>query len=32
MIKKVVEAVFGSRQDREVKRIEPVLATIRLAE
>ena len=29
MIKKVVEAVFGSRQDREVKRIQPVLAQIK---
>ena len=28
MIKKVVEAVFGSRQDREVKRLQPVLAAI----
>ena len=29
MIKTVVEAVFGSRQDREVKRLQPVLAAIR---
>ena len=29
MIKQVVEAVFGSRQDREVKRLQPVLGTIR---
>ena len=29
MIKQVVEAVFGSRQDREVKRLQPVLATVR---
>ena len=29
MIKTVVEAVFGSRQDREVKRLQPALAAIR---
>ncbi|HEY4321821.1 MAG TPA: preprotein translocase subunit SecA [Gemmatimonadales bacterium] len=29
MIKQVVESVFGSRQDREVKRLKPVLALIR---
>ena len=29
MIKRVVESVFGSRQDREVKRLQPVLAAIR---
>ena len=29
MIKRAVEAVFGSRQDREVKRLQPVLAAIR---
>jgi preprotein translocase subunit SecA len=29
MIKTVVEAVFGSRQDREVKRLQPMLAAIR---
>jgi preprotein translocase subunit SecA len=29
MIKKVVESVFGSRQDREVKRLQPVLVAIR---
>src|SRR4051812_12977475 len=32
MIKKVVEAVFGSRQEREVKRLQPVLGAIREAE
>ncbi len=32
MIKTVVEAVFGSRQDREVKRLQPVLAAIRTQE
>jgi preprotein translocase subunit SecA len=29
MIKQVVEGIFGSRQDREVKRLKPVLAEIR---
>ena len=29
MIKRVVESVFGSRQDREVKRLQPVLTAIR---
>ncbi|HET9133791.1 MAG TPA: preprotein translocase subunit SecA [Gemmatimonadales bacterium] len=29
MIKQVVEAIFGSRQEREVKRLQPVLAQIK---
>jgi preprotein translocase subunit SecA len=29
MIKKVVESIFGSRHDREVKKLQPVLAAIR---
>ncbi len=29
MIKKLVESVIGSRQDREVKRLQPVLAQVR---
>ena len=32
MIKRLVESVFGSRQDREVKRLEPLLAEIRAQE
>src|SRR3989304_3242495 len=32
MIKKVFESVFGSRQEREVKRLQPVLAQIRAQE
>ncbi|MGH7583022.1 MAG: preprotein translocase subunit SecA [Gemmatimonadales bacterium] len=32
MIKRVVEAVIGSRQDREVKRLQPVLVQIRAQE
>ena len=28
MIKRVVEAIFGARQDREVKRLQPIIAQI----